>query len=51
MKVIVIGGGASGLTAAICAADNGCEVTIIEKNNVLGKKKGNLNEIRTSVKK
>ena len=38
MKVIVIGGGASGLVSAIYAYDNGCDVTIIEKNNTLGKK-------------
>ena len=38
MKVIVIGGGASGLTSAIYASKNGCDVTIIEKNNTLGKK-------------
>lgn len=37
-KVIVIGGGASGLTASIYAKENGCDVTIIEKNNTLGKK-------------
>ena len=30
-KVIIIGGGASGLFAAISAAENGAEVTIIEK--------------------
>ena len=38
MDVIVIGGGASGLTAAITAKRCGNNVTIIEKNNVLGKK-------------
>ena len=32
MKVIIIGGGASGLVSAIYAADKGCDVTIIEKN-------------------
>ena len=37
-KVIVIGGGASGLMAAICAAKHGAEVTILERNNQLGKK-------------
>lgn len=36
-KVIIIGGGASGLTAAIKASKN-FDVTIIEKNNKLGKK-------------
>ncbi len=37
-KVIVIGGGASGLMAAYAAASNGNEVTLIEKNEKLGKK-------------
>lgn len=37
-KVIVIGGGASGLTASIYASINGNEVTILEHNNALGKK-------------
>lgn len=37
-KVIVIGGGASGLMAAYSAAVNGHEVTLIEKNEKLGKK-------------
>ena len=37
-KVFIIGGGASGLTAAIKAKRNGNDVTIFEKNNKLGKK-------------
>ncbi|MBQ9590997.1 MAG: aminoacetone oxidase family FAD-binding enzyme [Butyrivibrio sp.] len=37
-KIIVAGGGASGMCAAIYAARNGADVTIIEKNNQLGKK-------------
>ena len=37
-KVIIIGGGASGLTAAIKASKRGFDVTIIEKNEKLGKK-------------
>jgi len=37
-KVFIIGGGASGLTAAIKASRNGFDVTIIEKNEKLGKK-------------
>lgn len=37
-KIIVIGGGASGMCAAVYAARNGAEVTIIEKNSQLGKK-------------
>lgn len=36
--VIVIGGGASGLVAAIYAAKNGNKVTILEKNKACGKK-------------
>ncbi|WP_313344143.1 NAD(P)/FAD-dependent oxidoreductase [Sedimentibacter sp.] len=38
MKIAVIGGGASGLIAAIAAARNGAEVTIYEKLNRVGKK-------------
>ena len=38
MKVIVIGGGAAGMIAAISAAKAGNNVTLIEKNNILGKK-------------
>lgn len=38
MKVIIIGGGASGLTAAITAAKGGAEVTIIEHENKPGAK-------------
>ncbi len=37
-KVIIIGGGASGLMAAYAAAVNGNDVTIIEKNEKIGKK-------------
>lgn len=37
-NVIVIGGGASGLMAAIWAARNQCKVTIIERKDKLGKK-------------
>ncbi|WP_373897254.1 NAD(P)/FAD-dependent oxidoreductase [Haloimpatiens sp. FM7315] len=36
--VIVIGAGASGLTAAITAKDRGCNVAILEGNSRLGKK-------------
>ncbi len=38
MRVIVIGGGASGLMAAYFAAYNAHEVLLIEKNEKLGKK-------------
>ena len=37
-KVLVIGGGASGMMAAIAAAGQGAEVTILEQNEQLGKK-------------
>ncbi len=37
-KVIVIGGGAAGMMAAIAAADAGAQVTVFEKNEKLGKK-------------
>ena len=36
--VVIIGGGASGLAAAISAARLGATVTILEKNNKCGKK-------------
>lgn len=38
MKVIVIGGGAAGITAAISAKDSGFDVSIIERNDRVGKK-------------
>lgn len=37
-KIIVIGGGAAGMMAAIAAADKGKQVCLIEKNEKLGKK-------------
>ena len=37
-KVVVIGGGAAGLMAAITAAENGAKVWLIEPNERLGKK-------------
>ena len=37
-KVVVIGGGAAGMMAAISAAGNGADVTLIERNEKLGKK-------------
>ena len=37
-KVIVVGGGAAGMMAALAAADQGCRVCLIEKNEKLGKK-------------
>ncbi len=38
MKTAIIGGGASGLVAAIAAASNGNDVTIFEKNDRVGRK-------------
>ena len=37
-RVIIVGGGAAGMLASIFAAKNGCEVTLFEKNEKLGKK-------------
>lgn len=37
-KVVVVGAGAAGMMAAIASSDNGNNVTIIEKNDKLGKK-------------
>ena len=37
-KVIIIGGGAAGMMAAVFAAKNGADVTLLEKNEKLGKK-------------
>ena len=38
MKVVIVGGGPAGMLAAIASADQGNEVTILEKMNSLGKK-------------
>jgi len=38
MKILVIGGGAAGMMAAIAAADAGASVVLAEKNEKLGKK-------------
>lgn len=37
-RVLVIGGGAAGMMAALMAAERGCSVTLLEKNEKLGKK-------------
>ena len=39
-KIAVIGGGAAGMTAAGKAAELGAEVTLFERNTLLGKKLG-----------
>lgn len=38
MEVAIVGGGASGLAAAIAAAENGCRVTVFERNERVGRK-------------
>lgn len=38
MKIAVIGGGASGLMAAVTAADAGADVTVYERNDRVGKR-------------
>jgi heterodisulfide reductase subunit A len=42
-QALVIGGGVSGMTAALAIADGGYDVTLVERNNQLG---GNLHNIR-----
>ena len=37
-KIVVVGGGASGMLAAIAASRNGADVTLLERNDRLGKK-------------
>ncbi len=37
-QILIVGGGASGMIAAIVASRNGSEVTILERNNRIGKK-------------
>jgi quinone-modifying oxidoreductase subunit QmoA len=43
-RVLVIGGGFSGLAAAVEAAEAGCEVVIVEKNPYLGGRVAQLNK-------
>ena len=38
--VIIIGAGAAGIMAALAAAGQGASVTLLEKNNIVGKKMG-----------
>ena len=38
ITVLIIGGGASGIIAAIAASKNGADVTILERNSRVGKK-------------
>ena len=37
-QVIVVGGGAAGMMAAITAARNGARVTLVERNEKMGRK-------------
>ena len=37
-KIVVIGGGAAGMMAAVSAAEQGAQVTLLEPNERLGKK-------------
>ena len=37
-KVLIIGGGAAGMMAAVAAGENGHEVWLYEKNDRLGRK-------------
>lgn len=37
-RVIIVGGGASGIMAAITAARNGAQVTVLEQNDRPGEK-------------
>ena len=39
-RVVVIGGGAAGLMAAVIAGREGAKVTLLEKMNYVGKKMG-----------
>ncbi|MCQ2771439.1 MAG: NAD(P)/FAD-dependent oxidoreductase, partial [Clostridia bacterium] len=39
-KVVIIGAGPAGMTAAGKLAEAGCNVTLFERNNLLGKKLG-----------
>ena len=37
-KIIVVGGGAAGMMAAVFASESGADVTVIERGDRLGKK-------------
>lgn len=43
-KILVIGGGFGGLSAAIEAAETGCDVIIVEKNSYIGGRVAQLNK-------
>ncbi len=37
-EILIVGGGAAGMFAGICAAKKGCSVKLFEQNEKLGKK-------------
>ena len=43
-KVLVIGGGISGITAAVEASEAGCEVILVEKEPYLGGRVARMNQ-------
>jgi quinone-modifying oxidoreductase subunit QmoA len=43
-KIIVVGGGISGITAAVEASEAGCEVVLLEKNPYLGGRVAQMNQ-------
>ncbi len=43
-SILVVGGGISGITAAVEAAEVGCEVFLVEKNSYLGGKVAQINQ-------
>ena len=47
-RVVVIGGGPAGMFAAIAAAENGHHVTLLEKNEKLGKKLSSIRYVTSS---
>ena len=49
-QVVVVGGGASGLTAAIILARQGKQVTLIERNNICTRSLGVTNALDGGVK-
>ena len=50
-KVLVIGGGISGISAAIEASEAGCEVVLVEKEAYMGGRVARSCALRTAVSK
>ena len=48
-SVGIIGAGAAGIMAALAAAEAGADVSLFEKNNIVGKKMGNNGKGRGNV--